>query len=535
MGYETGLLSGFLGRKREIEAERLEEAHRAAERESRVYETLLGSPDPEIQALAATGLLESAKPRRRAGGLRGWLGELEGSETYGSLQGLINKPVAVTEQVMTSPGVAGLPSKQITPAASTMQTTPSLGEAPMGTPSTSMTEPGAPPAKPLEYVSAAGPTIGRPPEFTARTTMQRRRIFPTPEDVAVQQARGKAAGDVEGEVQGLIRSGVPEAEAREIVKQKMIRTSRGGTGFQSIAGEMPDGTPAFGVFNRAIGGYVDPDTGQPMRGFRPRTTTGSVSFGADRESIARSTFGMPFVRLTQEQQQVVMQKANDLAETESYRRGVGTGRARTETELSMPIGPSAAKLYGVAPTTRLMDLSGTVTLDDSQKDRVYALSQMDLAIADIEALLPQVFPNVQPGAAGAIQTALSLGMQKFARDADLAALNAAINASLAQVAQMTGQPGSRLSDRDIEIAREMLVNTQPSLFGGDTLQTARARIQIVKGLMEKARSSIPTSPTPTRPGVGSPPPATTAPAGGRGLDAPIPGLFIDDQGNVIRR
>lgn len=533
MGSETGLLQGFLSRKREREAENLAEAHRAADQEARVFETLLGSPDPEIQALAATGLLESARPRKRKGGLRGWLGELEGSETFGSLQSLINQPVTTTEKVMTDPGAAGLPSKQITPTAGVMA--PTLGEAPMGTPSSSMTEPGAPPAKPLGYTFTPGPTVGRPPEFTTRTTTQRRRVFASPEDIATQQARGKAAGDVEGEVQGLVAAGVPEVEAREIVKAKMIRTSRGGAAFQSIAGEMPDGTPAYGVFNRAIGGYTDPDTGQPLRGFRPRTTTGSVSFGADREAISRATFGVPFTRLTQEQQQIVMQRANDLAETESYRRGVGTGRARTETELNMPIGPSAAKLYGVAPTTRLSELGGTVTLSDEQRDRVYALSQMDLAIADIETLLPQVFPAVEAGAVGAIKTALSLGVQKFGRDPDLAALNAAINASLAQVAQMTGQPGSRLSDRDIEIAREMLVNTQPGLFGGDTLQTARARIQIVKGLMEKARSSIPTSPSPAaRPGIGTPPPGP-ARTGGQGLDAQAPGFFIDDQGNVIQR
>jgi hypothetical protein len=256
--------------------------------------------------------------------------------------------------------------------------------------------------------------------------------------------------------------------------------------------------------------------------------------GADREAISRATFGKPYSQLDQVQQQHVLgleqTRAGEMAET----RGLGTGRARTETELNMPIGPTAAKIYGVAPTTALRDLSGTVTLDDTQKDRVYALGQMDLAIADIDRLIPEVFPAVQPGVKGAIQTALSLGVQRFGADEDLAALDSAIGSALAQVAQLTGQPGSRLSDRDIEIARGMLANLQPTLFGGDTRRTAQARLNVVKGLLGKARQSIPTNPSPNRT-LGNPPPGTTTPAGARGLDAPVQGFFVDDQGNVIQR
>lgn len=291
MGYETGLLSGFLGRKREIEAERLDEAHRAADRESRVYESLLGSPDPEIQALAATGLLESARPRRRKGGISGWLGELEGSETYGSLQRLINSPVAVTEKVQTAPGAPGLPSKQITPAASTMQTSPSLTEAPMGTPSQSMTEPGAPPAKPLEYVQAQGPAIGRPPEFTTRTTMQRRKVFASPEDIAVAQARGKAFGDIEGKVQGLVISGVPEEEAREIVKQMMLRTARGTAGATYAEGNItPDPESPTG-WSQMLYLRADPSKIQKIPAAAPGTLRQSPP--NQQEMVAFEMYGKP--------------------------------------------------------------------------------------------------------------------------------------------------------------------------------------------------------------------------------------------------
>ena len=74
MAWLTGLLSGFGERKAQIEAENLREAELAGAREARVYETLINSPDPETRNLAIAGLLESAQPRRRKGGLRGWLG-----------------------------------------------------------------------------------------------------------------------------------------------------------------------------------------------------------------------------------------------------------------------------------------------------------------------------------------------------------------------------------------------------------------------------------------------------------------------------
>lgn len=493
MGWMEGLLGGFSDRKSEIETQNLEEARQANERESGIYKALLSSPDPEIQAMAATGLLDSAKPRTRKGGLRGWMGEMSANPTFSKLQELINTPVETPGQVEQLPHT-NYPMIATPP--------PGLGEAPAGTPAKSLTEPGAPPAP---HVPAAMEQV--PGRVATPPTSSPRKIFASPEDLAIQGARGKAMGDVEGDIAGYVAAGMTRADATAQVRAERLRAGSAAHP-QSIAGEIvgPDRTvkPAFGVFSN--GQYHDPNTGLLLQGFRPRTTTGSTSMGADREAIARELFGMPFAQLNQTQQGTVNTTAIGRTRDIAFQRGMGTGQAKIATELATPVGPSAARLYNVSPTTTLEELRNVVGLSDEQKSRVYAASQLDVMIDDIDALLPDVFPNVPEGWKGSIKSALSLGIQKFTGDADLAALDAAINGALAQVAQMTGQPGSRLSDKDLLLAKGLLANLTPSLFGGDTLNTARARVGVIKQLLEKAKGSIPSTPQ-----VGAKPPIVVQP------------------------
>lgn len=133
------------------------------------------------------------------------------------------------------------------------------------------------------------------------------RFFPTAAERTRQAAIARSQGDIEGEIAGLVSAGFLEEEARDLVKQKYERAARGGTAtpFQSVAGQMPDGTPAFGVFDRAGGVYRD-SAGELLVGFQPRTTTGSTSMGAEREAIARAEYGKPFAQLSQEEQQAVL-------------------------------------------------------------------------------------------------------------------------------------------------------------------------------------------------------------------------------------
>lgn len=509
MGWFEGMIGGFGERKSQVEAQNIRESELSNQRESRIYETLLSSPDPDIQAMAATGLLESAQPRKKKGGLRGWMGEVATNPTFEKLKQLIGTPV------QTSPGTPDeLAHTDYSGGSGGQLTTAPSAEAPMGTPNQSLTQPGARPAmtpspKPIPAA------VGKPPTYGPR------HVFASTEDTAIATARGKAEGDVEGDIAGYMAAGMSREAAVSQVRSERVRAggAHGGANAQSVAGEVvgPDGrvVPAFGVFDRARQLYLDPSTQQPLQGFRPRTTTGSTSMGADREAISRELFGMPFAQLNQTQQGNVNATAISRTRDIAKQRGLGTGEAKIATELATPIGPSAARQYNVAPTTTLQELQNTVGLNDTQKDRVYAITQMDTLIDDIDALIPQVFPNVPEGFKGNIKTMFSLGVQQLAGDADLAKLDAAISAALAQVAQLTGQPGSRLSDKDLELAKNTLTNLQPSLFNGDTINTARARVTVIRDLLARAKGSIPTSPM-----IGAPPPAGGKPQAATGTPPP---------------
>jgi len=77
MGWLEGVLTGYANRHYEIEKEKMREAELAADREGRVFETLLSSPYKDIQDYASAGILDLSNPRRRKGGVAGWMGEVE--------------------------------------------------------------------------------------------------------------------------------------------------------------------------------------------------------------------------------------------------------------------------------------------------------------------------------------------------------------------------------------------------------------------------------------------------------------------------
>lgn len=532
-----GLLGGFSDRRTEVERQNIREAELSNDREGRIYETLLSSPDPEIQAMAATGLLESAQPRKKKGGIRGWLGEVSANPTFGKLKSLIGTPV------QTNAGETELPSPAHTDysGSNTGQiTTPSDASAPMGTAAHSLTEPNAPAGNKPQAISAS---VGTPPTFGPR------KVFASEEDRAVAASRGKARGDTEGAVEGYVATDMSRPAALQQVQNERLRSANGATGMQSISGEIvgPDGrtTPAFGILNKTRGVYLDPNTRQPIQGFRPRTSTGSTSYGADRNAVSMELFGVSPSQLTSTQMATLNSTVQSRVQTTAYNRGVGTGRAKIETELASPIGPSAAKIYNVSPTTTLGELSNTLTLDDTQKQRLYAIGQMDVALNHIEQGILDVFPQVPEGFGGVLKTAFSLGVQKLAGDGDLAALDAAIESSLAQVAQFSGQPGSRLSDNDIKMARATLATLKPSIFNGDTINTAQARLNVIKELFDKARASVPGQPAAGTAAIGTRPPAggnaqivsprtATPPPSPTNSSGPA-GLFVNEQGELVQK
>src|SRR6188768_1329670 len=79
MGWLEGVLTGYADRHYKIQEEKRREAELAANREQQVLSTLLSSEYPEIRDYAAAGVLDLANPRRRSGGVAGWMGEIDKS------------------------------------------------------------------------------------------------------------------------------------------------------------------------------------------------------------------------------------------------------------------------------------------------------------------------------------------------------------------------------------------------------------------------------------------------------------------------
>lgn len=203
MSWETGLLGGFMDRKSTVEKEQAERARQTAEQEAGIFKLLLGSPDPKIAALAATGLLESARGGKKKGGLRGWLGEMESSPYLSQMQTLINTPVE------TDPGTMAEPPSTQYPALATPP--PTLGQAPAGMPAQALTEPGAKPA-PRPAPRQIPGVVGKPPTFGPR------KILPDAGDIAAATAEGQYMGRGRAG-QRLLREAQTPDERRLVMEQ----------------------------------------------------------------------------------------------------------------------------------------------------------------------------------------------------------------------------------------------------------------------------------------------------------------------------
>lgn len=250
-----------------------------------MFQALLASPDPEVQALAVTGMLESTQPKAKKRGFAGFLGQFDDSPTYQELSRLSKTP---TMQEVRQPG---LESRQVTtqtmqPAPSITQqvTTPPPTTAPLAQSATALTQVGAPPPQPLAWKTTQGPP-------TITRELGPRKLFPTPEESVRAASRAKAQGDVEGDVEGLVASGVPRAEALEVVKQERLRLARGGQTGQSYAEGNITADPSSPTgYSQVL--YLRGDPTKQMK--IPADPLAASSRGVNtQEAIAFREFGKP--------------------------------------------------------------------------------------------------------------------------------------------------------------------------------------------------------------------------------------------------
>lgn len=272
-GFLTGLIGGLDESATSARKQAQAEQDKQIAREDAILKALASddSIDPAIRQQALAGLTQGAigAPRKKGFLDSVFGGKVQHNPAVSSLLEMITAAHPETGQPRPPISVLGGPKSTVQPGSAAM---PPKAVQDGGGPQSPAQLAGPPPSIPvapgLGIEPGTGPQIGT----TQAPPAPPPGLFISPEDKMLRQKRAAAQGDVEGEVAGLVASGFTPDEARTMVKANYARKAAGTAApYQSIAGELPDGTGAFGVFNRVTGGYDDTQ-GNPIPGFRPRTT-----------------------------------------------------------------------------------------------------------------------------------------------------------------------------------------------------------------------------------------------------------------------
>ena len=127
MGWLEGVLTGYADRHYQIQKDKMRQAELAADREERVFQTLLNSQYPDIRDHAAAGILDLSSPRKRKGGVAGWMGEIEQTpylEMVRRTRERIGADPAYAEEQLSGSNPYGLGSRE--PLGGTPPATPSV-------------------------------------------------------------------------------------------------------------------------------------------------------------------------------------------------------------------------------------------------------------------------------------------------------------------------------------------------------------------------------------------------------------------------
>lgn len=393
--------------------------------------------------------------------------------------------------------------------------------------------PGGPPASATKPGIHPGAVLGQPAPVGAGPLSPRGDVFRSPETQVRKDKAASAQGDVEGEMAGLMQAGYSQQQAAEIVRQKMNPLRAGGMA-RSVAGEAPDENgkfgPAFGIFDPVSRTYSHPETGEVLQGFRPKSATTSMHYGVGLEAASQRLYGKPFGQLSQPEQDAAQKEVETTVGRTATARGEGTNAAK----LNAPIGVLAAQRYGVPATTTLSQLQERIPLSAQDADKIHGISQLEGTLNNIDELLPKVFPDVGPGLVNRIKTGLSLFSQGMGRQPDITKLNSEIASVMPEIVKVNGVT-QRLNQKEIDFAQQQMVNT--SALHGDTLESAQAKMQILRDLVKRVQVGGASLPAPGTAGqIGTPPPATagTPPPGptkspataGAGAKATVPGFTM---------
>jgi hypothetical protein len=168
------VLTGYADRHYEIEKQKRDEAEKAADRQGRAFQALLNSDDEEMQAYAGAGILDLANPRKRKGGLAGWMGEIEQTPYLDIIRRAQQRPgdarggtPPATPSIPTPAGSVAAPAtgSLAQPSTSAVEGGPVTPATPAPTTQPGTPQPSAPPPQPPSVLGGPPPgaTFGTPP------------------------------------------------------------------------------------------------------------------------------------------------------------------------------------------------------------------------------------------------------------------------------------------------------------------------------------------------------------------------------------
>lgn len=299
-------------------------------------------------------------------------------------------------------------------------------------------------------------------------------------------------------VQGISRPVETLEEQLLKMRAKAMAGSTAVQRYQSVAGQLPNGTDAFGVFNDMDGTYVDPISRQPIAGFMPRTTTPSA--GVDVERAVQMAGFQRFADVPDDKKAAVYELAQGMAKSFSYNRGMGTGDAR----LDAPITPTVSQQTGLEVGQPGSAYSGQTvpTAEDRQAGRTGQILLGDLKRLTGDGQNPGLL-DVLPREADSIGGILPGAVMRYKRISErprVAALESVVQGMVNDLARYKGQRGAQ-TEGDVERAYQQLLtlktNLTDSFLGeGDTYESALERIKQAEAGLKIVASYIPPKPVP---------------------------------------
>lgn len=406
-----------------------------------------------------------------------------------------------------------------------------------GTPGTAEPLPIAePPPTPSVISSQASPGIG------GTTRRERRQLFQTPEGQLRLNRIAQSQGDVEGDLAGLIAAGVPEAEARELIKNewKYKALARGGAAnYQSKTGQYTDENgivhKVSGIFDPRLGRYIDATTREPLPANFIVTSVSPMDFGDELEAAAAlENFGSAAEARAAgpEAFKRVSDRATKIRIDRAASQAGATATAKAEAEAKAPFSREK-KFEG---ETRLA--KDWLDISANSRETGLAVTKMETAMAALKR---------DPKNIGPATEAIILAWQRSndpnsvvreaeaRRPAEFIGLRERIYGAWLQLQQGGAVMSPELLQRYVALAGEIKRAMDVGLEGH--------RERILNTAMEyqfNPSNILPGYKPPAAPRTTTAAPTaapdTAAPQTGVTLDSPVPGNWvIDDSGNWVQR